>query len=453
MSPVRPRGLRGRVVLAFGVGALLISTIFAATTYALALSYLLAQRESLVTRQSFVDANFVRGRLETAGADVPTILTAVAPATGGSVIVNWRNRWFSSSLEDGRDSVPVALREQVDAGHAASMRTRIDGEPRMVVGVPLPAVDATFYEVAPLEELQETLRFVGTVLTGGALVAAAAGAGLGVWSSRSVVQPLNDVASTAAQIAGGELGTRLGATRDPDLAAIVGSFNSMVDTLQQRIQRDARLAADVSHELRSPLTTLVASVDVLNRHRDELSPRHQQALQLVTDELARFRHLLEDLLELARVEAGIDLRGTEAVPLGELLKHTLDRSGHPPDVLTGELDLTVRGDKLRLGRVFLNLFENADKHGGDLAAVSVAAEERRALVVVDDAGPGIPREDRERVFERFATGRTPRGSSSGTGLGLALVRETVVAHGGAVWCTDRPGGGARFVVSLQRAEP
>ncbi len=451
MSPVaRPRGLRGRVVLAFGVGALLISTVFAATTYALAMSYLLSQRESVVTRQSFADANFVRGRLEIAGADVPTILTAVAPAAGGSVIVSWRGRWFSSSLEDGRDSVPVALRDQVDDGHAASLRTRIDGAPRMIVGVPLPAVDATFYEVAPLDELQETLRIVGTVLFGGALVAAAAGAGLGLWTSRAVVRPLNEVASTAAQVAGGQLDTRLGATRDPDLAAIVGSFNSMVDTLQQRIHRDARLASDVSHELRSPLTTLVASVEVLNRHRDELSPRYQQALDMVTEELERFRHLLDNLLELARVEAGLDLRGTEAVPLGELLIHTLCRSGRSPDLLTGQVDLTVDGDKLRLGRVFVNLFDNADKHGGKLAAVTVAAEEHRVLVLVDDAGPGVPKEDRERIFERFATGRTPRRSSSGTGLGLALVRETVAAHGGAVWCTERPGGGARFVVSLQR---
>ena len=368
------------------------------------------------------------------------------------MVLNWRNRWFSSSLADGRDSIPVGLREQVDAGQAASMRTRIDGVPRMVVGVPLPGVDATFYEVAPLDELQETLRFVGTVLAGGALVAAAAGAGLGIWSSRAVVRPLNDVASTATQIAAGQLDIRLGATRDPDLAAIVGSFNSMVDTLQQRIHRDARLAADVSHELRSPLTTLVASVDVLNGHRGELSSRHQQALDLVTDELARFRHLLEDLLELARVEAGIDLRGTEALPLGELLKHTLSRSGFPPDVLTGELDLTVRGDKLRLGRVFPQPLRErgqvrgwADRGLGCRRGTPRNGPRRRRWSggTQGRSGTGL-RTLRDR--------RTPRGSSSGTGLGLALVRETVVAHGGAVWCTDSPSGGARFVVSLQRAE-
>ena len=88
-----------------------------------------------------------------------------------------------------------------------------------------------------------------------------------------MIQPLDRVAATAAQIAAGQLDSRLPVTRDPGLATIVGSFNSMAETLQQRIERDARFAADVSHELRSPLTTLVASVDVLNTRRDELPAR------------------------------------------------------------------------------------------------------------------------------------------------------------------------------------
>jgi two-component system, OmpR family, sensor histidine kinase MtrB len=447
------RGLRGRVVCAFGVGALLVSAIFAASTYGLALSYLLGQREHSALSQSYAHANFVRDRLETAGADVPTVLTAAGPsAVGGSMIVNWRDRWYTSSLEMGRSSIPAVLRQEVNAGMAASLRTRIDGAPRLIIGIPLPAVDATFYEVAPLDELQATLRVLGTILAAGALVAAAAGAGLGVWASRSVVRPLNELATTAGQVAAGQLDTRLAATRDPDLAAIVGSFNSMVDALQQRIERDARMAADVSHELRSPLTTLVASVDLLNRHRAGLSSRHQQALNLVTEELARFRHVLDNLLELARADAGVELPNASRVSIGELLSQALSRSGRPTDLLSVQSDAVVEGDKLRLERVFVNLFDNADKHGGGIVRVSVAAEEVCVLIFIDDSGPGVPREDRERIFDRFATGRTPRGSSSGTGLGLALVRETVATHAGAVWCTDRPSGGARFVVSLERAD-
>ncbi len=450
---LRPLGLRGRVVFAFGVGALAVTVIFAGSTYLLAVNYLLSQRVDAATRQSYLDARFVRARLETNGADIPSILTAADPTAGGEVVVRARNSWYSSSLDVGKDAVPSALRSEVTAGRAASMRVRLDSATRLVIGIPLPAVDAEFYEIVPLDELRETLRILGFVLVGGAVVAAAAGAALGVWASRSVVHPLNEVASTAAQIAAGQLDSRLAPTRDPDLAAIVGSFNSMVDTLEQRMRRDARLAADVSHELRSPLTTLVASVDVLNRHRTELSTRSQQALDLVVEELQRFRHLLDNLLELAHVETGLDLRTGHPVRIGELVSHALTRSGRSPDLLSGELDQWISADKLRLERVFTNLFENADRHGEELVSVTLVAEEDHAVVLVDDAGPGISRDDREHIFERFATGSAPRGSSAGTGLGLALVRETVSAHGGAVWCTEGPAGGTRFVVSLPRVDP
>ena len=168
-------------------------------------------------------------------------------------------------------------------------------------GCRCPQVGAEFYEVAPLTELDGILRLLSGILLGGALLATAAGAGLGAWASRSVVTPLNRVATTAAAIAGGQLGSRLPATLDPELATIVASFNSMVDTLQQRIERDARLAADVSHELRSPLTTLVGSVDLLNARREDLHPRSRRALDLVTADLDRFRRLLDRLARVGSI--------------------------------------------------------------------------------------------------------------------------------------------------------
>ena len=448
----RPLGLRNRVVLAFGIGALVVSAVLAGSTYLLALNYLLNQRVDAATRQSFIDARFVRARLMTAGADIPSALTAADPVADGEIVVRRGTNWYSSSLDVGKATVPTSLRRDVEAGRAASMRFQIDGAPRLVIGIPLPAVDAEFYEIVPLDELRETLRILGLVVVAGAVVAAAAGTGLGIWASRSVVRPLNDVARTATQIAGGRLDSRLALTRDPDLAAIVGSFNSMVDTLQERMRRDARLAADVSHELRSPLTTLVASVEVLDRHRSGLSLRSQQALNLVAAELDRFRHLLDNLLELAQVETGVELQTGDPVHLGDLVTYALTRSGRSANLVSGDLDQWVTADKLRMERVFVNLFENAESHGENLVAITLVAEHDQAMVLVDDSGPGVARDDRERIFERFSTGHTPRRSSAGTGLGLALVRETVSAHGGAVWCTDHAPRGSRFVVSLPRVE-
>jgi signal transduction histidine kinase len=107
----------------------------------------------------------------------------------------------------------------------------------------------------------------------------------------------------------------------------------------------------------------------------------------------------------------------------------------------------VHADKQDLNRALVNLFDNADLHGEGLTAVTVAEQDGRALVRVDDNGPGVPVADRELIFERFARSGS-RGSRQGTGLGLSLVAETARAHGGAVWCEDRPGGGARFVLAL-----
>jgi signal transduction histidine kinase len=103
-----------------------------------------------------------------------------------------------------------------------------------------------------------------------------------------------------------------------------------------------------------------------------------------------------------------------------------------------------------LHRALLNLFENADLHGGGLRAVAVEVGPEGALVVVDDDGAGVPPPERERIFERFARSGA-RGSRPGTGLGLSLVAETVRVHGGSTWCEDGPGGGARFVLSLPAA--
>ncbi|TDD16546.1 HAMP domain-containing histidine kinase [Kribbella turkmenica] len=447
----RTLGLRHRLVLAFSVVALLVSAVFAVSTYLLSRGYLLAQRERVVQHQTFADAAFVQRRLQSSGADVSAVLTAAGTPAGHSIILKWRGQWYASTLDEGREAVPAGVRDEVANGRAAGQRFRSVDGPSVVVGVPVPGVQAEFYEIAPLTELDGNLRLLSAILIGGALLATAAGAALGVWASRSVINPLNRVAVTAASIAGGELDDRLPATLDPELATIVGSFNSMVDTLQQRINRDARLAADVSHELRSPLTTLVGSVDLLNARRDELPQRSRRALDLVTADLQRFRRLLDDLLELARSDGGLAVRPSSTLELGPLLRQVLGEVGRDPSILTGAEDVVVLADKPRLGRLFRNLFENAETHGGGLTSVEISRTGSDVLVLVNDSGPGIPPHDRERVFERFATGATKRGSLSGTGLGLALVAETAAVHGGAVWCTASPTGGAQFVVRLPEA--
>ena len=457
MTPtVAKRGLRARIVLAFGVGSLLVSLVLVVTTFVLARSYLLEQRERSLTRQAFADANVLRSRLATAGVEIGDALSELAPSGGSDVVVRRGKAWYSTSLDVGARDVPAALQEVVRSGSAATLRAPSAQGPQLVVGVPVPSAELYFYQVTPLVGLQATLRTLATVLGTGALAATAAGAAFGAWASRRAVQPLEQIAGAATRIAAGDLTTRLPHTRDPDLVAIVGSFNSMVDALAARIDRDARFVGDVSHELRSPLTTLVTSVELLGARRDDLPPRSRQALALVENELARFRRTVDDLLELARMDSGAEDSSWPPVSLAALVRQTVARSGRSPTLLQADDDdsTLVRADKGRLERTVLNLLDNADRHAGGVRRISVVRSGASVVLSVDDAGRGVPAGDRERIFERFARGGgAARGSLPGAGLGLAIVAETAAQLGGGAWCSDSPLGGARFSVSIPAARP
>ncbi len=451
----RPSGLRARVAAAFGVGALLVSVVLAGTTFLLARGYLLDQRETAATSAAFLDADFLRSRLATAGTQVDDAL-AELPTDGGDVVVRSGDSWYSTSLDVGARDVPAALRDLVGSGSAGRERVDSPAGPRLVVGVPVAGADLDVYEIAPLGELQSVLRTLGWVLAAAALGATAAGAGVGLWASRRVVQPLDQVAGAATRIAAGELTTRLPATDDPGLVAIVGSFNAMVDALAARIERDARFVGDVSHELRSPLTSLTTAVEVMGGRRDALDHRSRQALDLVEQQLARFRATLDDLLQLARLDDDPVGGDREPVVLGGLVREVLAAGGRPADLLEADPDehTVVRGDKAWLERAVSNLLENADRHAGGPCCVRVARRAGAVVLTVDDAGPGIPPEDRERVFERFARGpRAARGSLPGAGLGLAIVADVATRHGGGAWCASSPCGGARLSVSLPAGQP
>jgi two-component system sensor histidine kinase MtrB len=168
--------------------------------------------------------------------------------------------------------------------------------------------------------------------------------------------------------------------------------------------------------------------------------------------------LVVDLIEISRHDSAVpgDL---ETVVLADLVRQAADsaagRSVTRVDSSAGEL--RIQADKRRLERVFTNLVENAERHGGGCTAVTVSSDDEQIEVTVDDAGPGVPDERRTRIFERFAredahagapASDGSAGAGPGVGLGLAIVERHVHRHGGTVTVADRPGGGARFVVTL-----
>jgi signal transduction histidine kinase len=270
-----------------------------------------------------------------------------------------------------------------------------------------------------------------------------------------VLRPLGHVTAAAVAIAGGRLDTRVAPIADPDLGIFVSSFNDMASALQERIERDARFASDVSHELRSPLTTLTTSISVLEARRDEMPERAQAALDLMVADVQRFSALVEDLLEISRFDAGAATLHLESVRISELVLQAVAASTDveiPVTISADAAACTVAVDKRRLVRVIANLITNAERYGGGATRINVELVDNDVRIAVEDEGPGVDEADRERVFERFARGTDAAGrrsSGEGVGLGLALVREHINLHSGRAWVEEGSAGvGARFVFEL-----
>jgi two-component system, OmpR family, sensor histidine kinase MtrB len=444
--------LRTKVTLLFSLTALAAGAALAVITYAVARNYLVDQRTSAATARGFANAKAVVDTLGTKPADVDELVQErLRFETDGFAV--FRRPPSAQILSDGRyqsAAWPDELQTAVEAGSSATQRFEFDDEPYLAVGVFIAAFDAGYYEAFPLADTEQTLQAIATALGIGAATTALLAAALGWYTSRRLLRPLSRVAAAAGDIASGGLDTRMPAESDPDLARLVTSFNGMADAVQTRIEREARFASDVSHELRSPITALSAAVDVLDTRRDELPPRSQQALDLVVSQVRRFDQMVMDLLELSRIDAGSTEMHREEVELEPLISRIAQRYGFAdvPVMIGRRTPVAVRVDKLRFERVLANLLENAATHAGGPTLVSVDPNGRRGIVLtVEDNGPGVARGERARIFERFARGSAAR-HRVGTGLGLALVAEHANSHGGNAWVEDRPGGGARFKVSF-----
>jgi two-component system sensor histidine kinase MtrB len=444
-------GLRARTTMAFALSALGVSVALAAITYGLTRTYLVRQRESLAVRQTYLDARVVRDVLQASTTDLGELVDGLAGQAGSGILVNREDRWFSSSLSIGESVLPEGLRTAVQSGSVGRQRIEFDSVPTLVVGVPLPAADAYYYEVFPMRELDRTLTTLSIVLLIAASITTMGGALVGLAVSRRVLRPLREVSAASAEIAGGALSTRLENAHDPDLELLVTSFNDMATSLERRIEREARFASDVSHELRTPLTAMTNAVQIVRARAHDLPPRTQTALTIFGSQVEYFEQLVLDLLEISRLDAGVERLDLGPTDLEALLRRAVARTGSPCEVVVADdVPAEVMLDERRIGQVLTNLLDNAQRYGGGATAMSVAANAGRLSIFVDDAGPGVAESDRGRIFERFHRGTPLVGDTSrkGTGLGLALAREHIALHGGTLIVAAAPTGGARFVIDL-----
>ncbi len=290
----------------------------------------------------------------------------------------------------------------------------------------------------------------------------------GVLVARATTRKATALTRAMARVGEGDLEVRAEARGRDELAALARAFNLMLDELAQAQVRVAYLqrigawqgmARRIAHEIKNPLTPIQLAVQQLREKDPGLDPRFSALLrtsvEIVEDEVAGLRRMVQSFSQFAKVP---EVR-TRPEPLHRVLDEFQRAYGHLGEDEGGHLEvevpqgeLTIAADRQLLKQVLVNLVENAvlsarELHAGDVQVrVGVVVELDAVILRVDDNGPGIAPERRERVFEPYETTR-----KSGTGLGLAIVKKIVLDHGGAIWIEESPLGGARFCLRLPRA--
>lgn len=459
----RQLGLRWRISIAFIAGALAVSALVAVTTYLLADRYLSNQRVGDSTRQAISNVRFAvlflsQSEREVSLAELGRVLEG--RGTFETLVIPHERGFYSSSVSISPPSVPEPLASAVSRGHVG-YAFRQTNPRQLVFGSPVPGQEMHAFFFFPLGDLDQTLDVLRRVLIGVALGAVAIAAAVGARASRPVVVPVRRASEAARRVADGLLETRLTVEGRDELAALARSFNEMAAALEERIARERRFVGDVSHELRTPLTTLRASTDYLLQREAELPPALRRALELLSTDVDYLRRLVDDLLDISRVQAGRVQMSWERLNLADLAREVAVRQhraggGEIAVVVEGDVDsLSTVADKQRLERVVANLVDNAVVHGeGRDVTVRVGTGDGRLLLSVEDQGPGIPATVVPRIFERFfkADPARHRGDGRGSGLGLAIARENAHLHGGEIEVKSSPGRGARFTLRLPRRD-
>ncbi|MBL8700280.1 MAG: sensor N-terminal transmembrane domain-containing protein [Alphaproteobacteria bacterium] len=297
-----------------------------------------------------------------------------------------------------------------------------------------------------------------------------------IYLASTIARPIRRLAAAAERV---RRGHGIGATRVdpaakpaiPDMRArgdeigdLSGTLADMTTALWQRLDAIERFAADVSHEIKNPLTSLKSAVETAARVKDPA--QREKMMQIILDDVQRIDRLIADISGASRLDAELSRSRTETVDVSQLLQTLVDvyaatsEAGAPRVVLEVPPDarLAVSGIEDRLGQVLRNLIANAASFSPPDGTIRLAARATADAVeiVVDDDGPGIPEDKFEKIFDRFYSER-PEGEKFGThsGLGLSISRQIVNAHGGTIWAENRLRGdgttaGARFVIRLPR---
>lgn len=463
MTRLPPLSIRTRLALLYTALLAAALAAFGGGMYVVLSSELQRSADQSLVANAEHGAGALAQDIDEDGNLVPTDrLVGQLASTGGRVIVLDRDgQELADSAPSDVAQLPVrpediaaadththAIHEVAVAGDALRMTvqaiTRLDGS---TIGYVVWADSTT-----PLRTLLATVRIAlvigGVGVTLMALV-------VGLFLARRALAPVADVTDTARAIAlSGDFGARVDrqATED-EVGELALAFNEMLAALEANHMALQRFLGDASHQLRTPLTTILASLDLARR--ESISAEERTAiLGDAREEAERMGRLISDLLSLARAESGARLE-FQPVELDAVVLDCVRRQGkaapHVHMAVTAVEPVLVEGDTDRLRELFGILLDNAARYtpaGGQVTA-SLEVRDMAAIVTIDDTGIGLDTDDEPLLFERLYRGHHARTiRPSGTGLGLAIGRWIAEAHGGGIVLSNRPSGGTRAEVSL-----
>jgi two-component system sensor histidine kinase BaeS len=323
-----------------------------------------------------------------------------------------------------------------------------------VIGIVLPRPSPFPRNRAQEQFVERTLNTLLISVGSAALLAVV----LGVALARTITRPVEELTRAAQRMAKGELGQTVRVQSNDEVGELANAFNQMSADLQRSDQVRRQMTADIAHELRNPLTVIGGYLDAMRL--GDLQPTLER-LDAVYDEIEHLEHIVEDLRTLSLADAGALVLNLQLVAPHELVQRVADRFA----ALAAQRKITFEThvspslaafpmDEARMTQVLDNLVSNALHHTNKGGRVMLSADARGELLVmrVQDTGEGIAPADLPRVFERFYRADHARASQEGSsGLGLAIAKALVEAHGGKIWVESELGKGAAFTVELPRA--
>jgi two-component system sensor histidine kinase MtrB len=423
-AAIRPGSLRRRLTVAFLLVAGLSAAALAVASYGIVREARLSDSVDRSIEQSRFNLVLANETLSTdpSAQEIEQLLSAYERRGGFETVGATGTRRFSSSVSVGIQEVPPELRALVARGRLGYERVTVAGTRYLIVGGKVARADTELYYFYSEERLWDELAQLRNVLLAALGVVALIGALVGAILARRILAPVGRASQAAHSLAEGLLETRLPVESGDEFGTWAASFNEMAEALEAKIRalsesqaRERRFTSDVSHELRTPLTALVAEASLLGEHLDRMPPEARRPAELLVADVARLRDLVEDLMEISRLDAGEARVREERVDLASLVEATVRSRGWEDRVKVEGDEVVLQSDHRRLERIASNLIGNALEHGG-----------------------------------RDVTARVGR-DGLGSGLGLAIALENARLLGGDIEVWSEVGRGTRFTLRLPPA--